>query len=96
VDNVNQGNGVFYFLHDVRPGAEITVRNGTGKNAVTRWRVYKTAITKKAALPKDIWSLTGPRRLVLVTCGGPLLHLADGNTYEDNVLVYATPTELAG
>jgi hypothetical protein len=95
VDNVRQGDGVFYFLHRVRPGAVITLRNGTAKRAVTRWRVYKTAVVNKAALPKDIWATSGPRRLVLVTCGGPLLSTSTGNTYQDNVLVYATPADAA-
>jgi hypothetical protein len=91
VDNIRQGDGVFYFLHQVRPGAEIIVRNGTGTNAVTRWRVYKTAVVDKTALPADIWATTGPRRLILVTCGGALLSTSTGNAYQDNVLVYATP-----
>ena len=72
-----------------RPGALITV---TGPDhAVTTWRVYKTAVATKTALPAGIWSLAGPRRLVLVTCGGPIEHTPAGRTYLDNVLIYATP-----
>ena len=89
VDDYRQGDGAFYFLYQVRPGALVTV---TGLNhQVTRWRVYRTAVTGKTSLPPGIWSLSGPHRLVLVTCGGPLLHTPAGSTYRDNVLIYATP-----
>ncbi len=89
VDNTDQGDGAFYFLYQIRPGALITI-TGPG-HATTRWRAYKTAVTAKTRLPPGIWSLTGPRRLVLVTCGGPLEHTPVGNTYRDNILIYATP-----
>ena len=89
VDNFSQGDGVFYFLSQVQPGALITV---TGLNhASTTWRVYQTAVADKTALPAGLWSLTGPRRLVLVTCGGPIEPTPAGNAYADNILVYATP-----
>jgi hypothetical protein len=42
-------------------------------------------------LPAGIWSATGPRRLLLVTCGGPIGHSRAGNAYRENILVYATP-----
>jgi Sortase domain len=89
VDNVSQGDGAFYFLYQIKPGALITV-TGPGRRTTT-WRAYKTVIAEKTALPSGIWSLTGPRRLILVTCGGPLEHTQAGNTYRDNILIYATP-----
>jgi hypothetical protein len=89
VDNVNQGDGAFYFLYQVTPGAVITV---TGlDHTVTTWRVYQTAVALKTALPAGIWSVTGPRRLLLVTCGGPIEQSLSGHTYRDNILIYATP-----
>lgn len=89
VDNFSQGDGAFYFLYQVAPGAVITV---TGlDHAVTTWRVYQTVVARKTALPPGIWSLTGARQLVLVTCGGPIEHTPAGGTYQDNVLIYATP-----
>jgi len=89
VDDYRQGDGAFYFLYQVRPGALVTV---TGlDHQVSRWRVYRTVVAEKTSLPLGIWSLAGPRRLVLVTCGGPLLRTPAGNTYRDNVLIYATP-----
>lgn len=89
VDDVSQGDGAFHFLYQVQPGALITVTGPDHK--VTTWRAYETAVVAKTALPPGIWSTTGPRRLVLVTCGGPLLRTRAGNTYRDNILIYATP-----
>jgi hypothetical protein len=89
VDNASQGDGAFYFLYQIKPGALITI---TGpRHDSTTWRVYKTAVAEKTALPPGIWSLAGPRRLVLVTCGGPLEHTQASNSYLDNILIYATP-----
>jgi hypothetical protein len=88
VDNASQGDGAFYFLYQIKPGALITV-TGPGRHATT-WRAYKTVIAEKTALPPGIFSLSGPRRLILVTCGGPLEHTPAGNTYRDNILLYAT------
>lgn len=89
VDDSNQGSGSFYFLHSIAPGADIAVTSDSG--AVTQWRVYAIQVVVKAQLPADIFATSGPRRLALVTCGGPLLNYAGGSTYEDNVIVYATP-----
>lgn len=101
VDDLDQGPGAFYWLYEVKPGADITVtdfgRTANGKldithaGTVTHWKVYKTAVVEKDKLPSDLYAKDGQRRLVLITCGGPLLHYSWGNTYADNVLVYATP-----
>jgi hypothetical protein len=89
VDNVSQGDGAFAFLYQIRPGAVISVTGLDHK--VTTWLAYETAVAGKTSLPPGIWSATGPHRLVLVTCGGPLLHTPEGTTYQDNILIYATP-----
>lgn len=89
VDNYSQGDGVFYFLSQAAPGALITV--SVPGQAPTAWRVDQVSVADKTALPAGLWSLTGPRRLVLVTCGGPIEHTPAGNAYADNVLIYATP-----
>lgn len=90
VDNLDQGDGNFFFLHNVKPGADVTVIDTSGH--LTRWRVYAVKVVLKSKLPTDIFHTTGQRRLVLITCGGALLHYSGGNTYADNVLVYAAPT----
>lgn len=89
VDDYRQGNGAFYFIHDIEPGADIAVVGADG--TVTQWKVFKVTSVSKSALPLDIFDTAGPRQLVLVTCGGPLLRTGGGATYADNVLVYATP-----
>jgi Sortase domain len=88
VDNLSQGDGVFYFLYRIRPGAVISVTDSRRNQTI--WRVYRVVTVHKNALPGEIWNTIGPRRLVLVTCGGPIERTRDGNSYADNVLVYAT------
>jgi hypothetical protein len=81
------GDGVFSRLAQVRPGAEVMVG---AQRRVTHWRVVSVRAYPKAELPHLVWAGDrGPRRLVLVTCGGPVL--PDGSGYADNVLVIARP-----
>jgi Sortase domain len=89
VDNASQGDGAFYFLYQIKPGALITVTSPGHRT--TTWRAYRSVIAEKTALPAGIWSTAGPRRLILVTCGGPLEHTQAGGSYLDNILIYATP-----
>ena len=86
VDSARRGAGAFYALKNARRGDTITVRSG----ATTRsYRVTSMRRVRKAALPTSIYTRTGERRLVLVTCGGPF----DTKTkrYRDNVIVTALP-----
>lgn len=90
VDNRDQGPGAFFYLYRTVAGTEITVTAANGH--VSRWRAYRVVSVNKARLPADIFSTSGPRRLVLVTCGGALEYVPGyGYSYSDNVLVYATP-----
>jgi hypothetical protein len=91
VDYYNQGNGAFHDLYLVQPGELITTVDASG--ATGRWRAISLGIYNKSALPDSVWAAkAGPRRLVLVTCGGPLLHVpGQGGAYEDNVIVTAVP-----
>jgi hypothetical protein len=51
--------------------------------------------TLKHALPTtSLFDRSGPRRLVLVTCGGTFDTVS--RTYSDNVLVHAKPRTEAG
>ena len=62
----------------------------TSDDGKTRnYRVSTMRRTRKAKLPESIFSRTGRRRLVLVTCGGPF-NTATGH-YRDNVIVTAFP-----
>lgn len=95
VDDVNQGPGAMNQLRNVAPGAVVSVTETSGQ--VTRWQVTDVAVVGKDSLPPVVFAgRNGPRRLALVTCGGPLLHLPNGHggtygTYRDNIVVTAVP-----
>jgi LPXTG-site transpeptidase (sortase) family protein len=80
-------DGVFRHLADLAPGDAITVSFADG--AVRTFAVTELAQYDKSGLPADIWSREGPERLVLVTCGGEFDDATD--SYEDNVVAYASP-----
>jgi LPXTG-site transpeptidase (sortase) family protein len=87
VDSARRGAGAFYALKGARRGDTITLRS---EAATTRsYRVTSMRRVRKAELPTNIFTRTGERRLVLVTCGGPF----DTKTkrYRDNVIVTAVP-----
>lgn len=91
VNDASQGQGTLYNLTQVKPGMPILVSTADG--TVTRWRVTALTSVVKAKLPDWVFSgPTGPRQLVLVTCGGPIEFIPGyGNTYRDNVIVTAVP-----
>ncbi len=79
--------GALHELASIEPGAE--VRTSDAKGHVTRWRVTGLDVRRKEDLPT--FAADGPRTLVLVTCGGPVLRHGNGWTYRDNVIVTALP-----
>jgi hypothetical protein len=91
VDYVGQGIGALYNLYRVTPGAIVYASDGSGR--VTRWRVTDLAVVLKSELPLWVFAGTaGPRKLVIVTCGGPVEYAPQyGDTYRDNVIVTAVP-----
>lgn len=91
VDYVGQGAGTLYNLHRVEPGAIIYAADPSGY--VTRWQVTSLDVVLKSELPSWVFAgTTGPRRLVIVTCGGPIQYVPGyGNTYLDNVIATAVP-----
>jgi hypothetical protein len=78
VDSATAGAGAFYALKSARRGDVIRLD-------ARRYRVTSVRRVRKQALPANVYSRTGPARLVLVTCGGPF----DGHHYRDNVIVTA-------
>ena len=56
------------------------------------WAVYELATYTKTDLPQGL-ATRGVRRLVLVTCGGPVIERPDGRHYRDTVVAYATPVD---
>jgi sortase family protein len=91
VDYVGQGVGTLYNLYRVEPGAVVYVSDAAGH--VTRWRVTSLTAVQKSELPSWVFAgPAGPRKLVLVTCGGPVEYVPGyGNTYRDNVIASAVP-----
>jgi hypothetical protein len=86
VNYVGQGDGALYPLARVKPGALIATSTRSG--ITVWWRAVHVVSMLKQALPQGIFTNSGPRRLVIVTCGGLLE--ADGH-YDDNVVLYARP-----
>lgn len=82
------GEGPFGDLASIHPGDEVVTRAKSGRSV--RWRVVTVKAYSRVALPDEVWAgPAGPRRLVLVTCGGPVL--PDGRGFRDNVVVTAVP-----
>jgi len=87
VNYVGQGPGALSQLAYAHVGETITT---VGPHHMTQdWTVDKVTSLIQADLPQDIFTSTGPRRLVIVTCGGTL---EPDHYYNENVLVYAEPT----
>jgi len=87
VDSAKAGAGAFFRLVQARRGDIVEVTAADGKTF--RYRVSSTRRMLKADLPLDVWSQTGPARLVLVTCGGPFD--SSIGRYRDNIVVTAVP-----
>ena len=76
-----------YALKNARRGDVVKVTSDDGRTR--SYRVTSLRTVRKDALPASIFSRKGPKRLVLVTCGGPFMQ-ASGH-YRDNVIVTARP-----
>lgn len=81
------GAGALSGLYRLRPGDLIVTTDPAGR--AQRWAVDALVVRTKDQLPD--FPAQGPRRLAVVTCGGPLLHEAGGNSYRDNVIAFASP-----
>jgi hypothetical protein len=79
--------GAFYSLPRARRGERIHIATADG--AVHTYRVVTVDSYPKTALPLTMFDPRGPRRLVLVTCGGRF----DSTTmhFLDNIVVTAVP-----
>ena len=88
VDTFDRGIGFFYRLWNVKVGERVILSAGDLRQA------YK--ITSLRQVPrtdlvddKEIFDITGSRRLVLITCAGDF-H-ADRGGYSRNLIVVAQP-----
>lgn len=79
--------GALARLAEAEPGALVYVTDGEG--------VRRTFVTSslqrysKVALPRSIFAVDGPRQLVVVTCGGPVITIDGERHYRDNVVLTA-------
>ena len=92
VNERGQGNGALFELS--RIAADAVVQTVTAAGATSTWHVTSVQEVNKAALPQDIFTASGPRRLVVVTCGGALEPIPGDPgafSYQDNVIVTAVP-----
>jgi hypothetical protein len=86
----NGRNGVFRRLANVEIGSLVTVEYDDGSS--TTHVVREIAQYGKEDLPLDrVFAKSGPAVLTLITCGGSFNRSL--NSYNDNVVVYATPLE---
>ena len=74
---------------DVKQNQLIWVKGFDG--SLSTWRVNGMWFAEHQAFPEDYFSPTGPRRLVLTTCGG---RVNDYGYYQQNVFLVATPVPL--
>jgi hypothetical protein len=82
--------GPFADLWNDRTGDVIAVRDNTGKQ--WRFRVTQVLTLNKSQLPQQapaLFSASGPRRIVVATCGGEWVGGTLG--YADNRVMVATP-----
>ena len=81
-----KGPGVFYKLHDVKPGDQITVTRADGSKPVFR-------VTRISQFPKDrfptaqVYGNIDHAGLRLITCGG--FYNSRTGHYEDNLVAFA-------
>ena len=84
------GAAVFAPLTRAKPGDRVIITTAT---ATVGYRVRAVTVRRGAALPGEFISITGPPRLVLVTCTGPY---RQGSGYRDRLYVDATPAPPIG
>ena len=87
VDSARAGVGALFGLANLGPGRQVVVTTTAGP---TTYVVAARAVYAKRHLPRQVFDQGGPPRLVLLTCGGPFNRRT--HHYDDNVVVFATPT----
>lgn len=86
VDDREYGVGPLAKLRDAQPGETVVVRDAGG--AEVAYAVESVTYIPRAQLPVDeLFARTGPRTLVVVTCGGAFDERT--RSYSDNVVLVA-------
>lgn len=83
--------GAYVNVAYLKGGETVWTKDAQGK--LQRWQVSRVRYMPHREFPQEYWDKTGPRRLVLTTCGGT--SGADG-VYNENVFVEAKPVEADG
>lgn len=93
IDLEGEGPGAFYMLALAGEGKRSVkgdlVRLQTGGGKLYSYRITGVSRMPKRRLPTSIFTKSGSRRLVMVTCGGP--YDAKTHHFLDNVVVTAKP-----
>ena len=93
VDTAVHGPGALFSLRQVRPGDPVVLSTTHGS-----WHYLIVALRSypKVTLPAEVFTSTGPPRLVIITCGGAFNPTT--RQYADNIIAYAIPasTNLPG
>ena len=86
VDSRSQGRGVLFELRQTRAGDTIEIDLEDGSTQT--WVVTEVAQIPKVSMPLgEIFTWSGPPRVVIITCGGEFDRSA--RSYVDNIVVYA-------
>ncbi len=81
-----KGPGVFYRLHNVKPGNQVAVTRADGSKAV--FRVTRVGQFSKEHFPTElVYGDIDHAGLRLITCGGTFN--SQSGHYEDNIIVFA-------
>lgn len=84
--------GALYPLASIEVGESIETFDANNEQRL--WRVTKVETHDPDSLPETIFTRTGKRQLVVVTCGGAIKTDSKGRRhYEKNVLVFAEPLD---
>jgi len=88
--NLDGEEGAFAPLYRAEYGDRIYLTDSQGRRSA--WAVVAVATVAKADVPQSIFTATGRRRLVLVTCTGKLIATrGHGHSYDSNLIVTALP-----
>ncbi len=87
VDSAVAGEGALFRLQDLREGDPLRV--DTASRQIRYTVIGRRVISKAGPLPADLFTLTGPPRLVVISCGGPFDRAT--RSYVDNIVVIAVP-----
>jgi LPXTG-site transpeptidase (sortase) family protein len=81
-----KGPGVFYNLHNLKPGDQVIVTRADGSKPA--FRITRVAVYPKDQFPtKLVYGNIDHAGLRLITCGGPFN--SHSGHYEDNIVVFA-------